>query len=197
VTARSHGDWRVLQPEDVAALLRGYARRWWIAGGWALDLFLGRQTREHADLDVVVLRDDQEALRAHFRDWELHVAHDGVLEPWDGARLELPRHGLWARRAADAPWELDLLLMETREGEWVYRRDPAIALPLERAGLVRGGIPFLAPELPLLYKSKAPRAHDEDDFAAVLPLLDDVRREWLRGAIASQDPGHPWLPRLG
>ena len=29
---------------------------WWVAGGWALDLFLGRMTRPHHDVDVAILR---------------------------------------------------------------------------------------------------------------------------------------------
>ena len=37
---------------------------WWIAGGWAIDVYLGRQTREHADIDVSVLRADHRKLAA-------------------------------------------------------------------------------------------------------------------------------------
>jgi lincosamide nucleotidyltransferase A/C/D/E len=40
----------------------------WLDGGWGVDALLGEQTREHADLDVIVSRTDvskvQEALRA-------------------------------------------------------------------------------------------------------------------------------------
>ncbi len=189
--------WKPLVPADAARLLRGYERPWWVGGGWALDLFLGRTTRPHADLDVVVLRDDQERLRRHFADWELHVAHGGTLTPWQGERLELPLHCLWARVDADAPWELELLLMESDGERWVFRRDPRITLPLERAGLRRREIPYLAPEIPLLYKSKDSREHDEADFAAVLPELPSDRRAWLHAAVATQDPSHPWLAALG
>jgi hypothetical protein len=42
----------------VAALLAGIDSPWWIAGGWALDLFIGDQTRAHEDLDVGILRRD-------------------------------------------------------------------------------------------------------------------------------------------
>src|SRR5207253_191913 len=34
--------WDPLTPEQVRELLRDLTVRWWIAGGWALDLFLGR-----------------------------------------------------------------------------------------------------------------------------------------------------------
>lgn len=33
-----------LTPDDVAALMRGFAGPWWICGGWAIDLFIARET---------------------------------------------------------------------------------------------------------------------------------------------------------
>ena len=35
----------------------------WIAGGWCVDALVGRQTREHDDLDVAVHRKDNDKLR--------------------------------------------------------------------------------------------------------------------------------------
>ncbi len=35
----------------------------WIDGGWGVDALLGRQTREHADLDIVVELDHEPAVR--------------------------------------------------------------------------------------------------------------------------------------
>jgi hypothetical protein len=45
----------------------GFARPWWIAGGWAADLFIGTVTRPHADLEISVLTSDQAALYEHRR----------------------------------------------------------------------------------------------------------------------------------
>ena len=188
--------WRPLTPDDAVRLMRGYERPWWIGGGWALDLFLDRSTRTHADLDVVVLRDDQDRLREHLVGWDLQIAHLGSLTPWRGDRLELPLHGLWGRADAAGPWEIEFLLMESDGERWLFRRDPRTTLPLADAGLRREGVPYLVPEIPLLYKSKEPRDRDETDFAAVLPQLTPDRRAWLRAAIASQDPSHPWLAAL-
>ena len=189
-------EWKPLVPADAARLMRGYEGLWWVGGGWAFDLFLNRTTRAHDDLDVVVLRDDQERMRQHLADWDIQVAHGGGLTPWHGERLELPLHGLWARPDRKAPWELELLLMESDGERWLFRGDPRITLPLEQVGLRRGNIPYLAPEIPLLYKSKEPRDRDEADFVAVLPELAPQRRAWLRAAIESQDPSHPWVQVL-
>ena len=75
------GEWKPLRPEQVRPRLAAVGVPWWIAGGWALDLHLGRQTRPHADLDVGLLRADQQAVFEALADWELFVACDGTLRP--------------------------------------------------------------------------------------------------------------------
>jgi hypothetical protein len=49
--------WNVLatQPQDIQMLLASAPFQWWIAGGWALDLFIGEQTRPHFDTDVAIV----------------------------------------------------------------------------------------------------------------------------------------------
>ena len=90
--------WERLDPRAALELMQGYDGWWAVGGGWALDLFLGRTTREHDDLDVVVRRDEQRRLYWHFRGWELAVAHEGTLRPWRGGRLEPPVHSIWSGR---------------------------------------------------------------------------------------------------
>lgn len=46
-------NWSPLSAEEVASVLEGMPAPWWIAGGWALDLFVGRTTRAHEDMDVL------------------------------------------------------------------------------------------------------------------------------------------------
>lgn len=180
-------------------MLAGFDAPWWIAGGWALDIFLGAETRQHDDVDVAVLRRDQRALHRFLDGWDLRYATaEGALVPWDGHPLVLPLHGVWARRShdRDAPWTFEVLLNEHRDDFWVYRRDPAISCPLSDLGGRRHGIPFLRPEVVLLYKSKDPTPKDEKDFDAVLPRLSEAGTSWLREALETSTPGHPWLDRL-
>ena len=61
------GPWQPWQPEEVASFFSTLTVPWWIAGGWALDLFLGVQTREHEDIDVQILRRHQLEVRTVFR----------------------------------------------------------------------------------------------------------------------------------
>lgn len=179
----------------VADALRELRAPWAVAGGWAIDLALGRVTRPHADVDVAVFRDDQEALRVALPAWELAVATSGGLRPWvPGEWLALPAHEVHARPPAGVPGPaLEFLLNERDGADWVYRRDPAVRLPLARAVRESAlGVRMLAPEIVLLYKSKAPRPADEHDFRVAQPLLDVEARAWLRAALLRAAPGHPW-----
>ena len=187
--------WEPVGLEEAAALMDGFPVPWWVAAGWAIELHVGRQIREHSDVDILVLRDDQEAIRAQLPGWDVQIARGGRLEPWpEGTRVELPRSGLWARSDPDGPWQLQFLLAEREGDTWWFRRDPRIRLPLGEIGLRSpGGIPYLRPEVTLLFKSKDPRERDETDLAAVLPLLEGAARnrlaEWL-------PPDHPWRNRI-
>ena len=76
---------------------------------------------------------------------------------------------------------------------WLYRGDPSVGAPLDRAGAHTGEVPFPRPEIVLLFKSQAPSETDQTDFTAVLPHLEPEAKAWLTSALA---PGHPWLSRL-
>jgi hypothetical protein len=77
---------------------------WYVAGGWAIDLFLGRVTRDHRDVDLAIARADQRLVYDHIGDrtWSKIVPHpegltgQGTIEPWDGTRLDLPVHQILA-----------------------------------------------------------------------------------------------------
>jgi Aminoglycoside-2''-adenylyltransferase len=191
--------WEPLLPADLAGLLNGLEASWWICGGWALDLYLGRETRRHDDLDVAVLRRDQGALFRHLRGWDVRYATPAhALEPWDGSHLEPPVHGIWARRSheASAPWTCEFLLNEHTGRDWIFRRDEAVTRSLDEVGAERGGVPFLRPEIVLLYKAGELSPKNEADFAAVRPLLTATASQWLRDGLEVIDPRHPWVPQL-
>jgi hypothetical protein len=200
--------WSGMTPRDIAQLLAAFDRPWWVAGGWAIDLALGRETRTHADMDIALLRGDEVAVHRLLPDWEFHIAHDGAFILWDGdAPLALPMHQFWVRRDPAGPWDFEVLLEDHDDaGRWHYRRDSQVTLPLDRFGAASDGIPHVALEVALLYKAKgqeveqsdAPvwRAKNAEDFESALPALDAAQRAWLAEAVGATSPEHPWLARL-
>ncbi|MEU8571212.1 amino acid transporter [Streptomyces pathocidini] len=189
------------RPEDVVAVFAKADFPWWIAGGYAIELAAGRELRPHGDLDVLVLRRDQDLVRDLMADWDLYVADppgQGKLRPWrPGEVLQPPLHDIWCRRTPEAPWSVQLMLDEAEGTWWVSRRAPEIRRPIGRLGRTSAtGIPYLAPEVQLFYKAKATWEKDEIDFEAVLPLLNAPARAWLADSIKVIAPNHPWLRRL-
>ena len=194
------GDWDPLSPGELAHTLAPVRARWWLAGGWALDLFLGRETRAHDDIDVQILRPEHLRVRSALAAWDAHAAEPaGTLRPWP-VDEELPPgvHDIWCRRSSADPWAFQLLIADTAGGDWVYRRDPRIRRPLaELSGPTSTrAMQVLSPDIQLLYKSKALRPKDQQDFDAVLPALTTLQRRWLRTALTTAAPGHPWLHAL-
>ena len=187
--------------QDVMA---GFAGRHWVAGGWALDLFLDHRARPHADLELSVLAADQRALYEHLHGWDLRLAAPGASLPaWNGSSIPPPVHQLWARHgpgrpashdefAAD-PTMVEFLLEQSTGARWVFRRHPAITRPLEEVGAATTeGVAFVRPEIALLYKAKGSRFKDQRDFDRVLSHLDAAARTWLASALDQAHPGHVW-----
>lgn len=171
----------------ISEILDRFGLRWGIAGGWALDLFLGRETRPHHDVDVAVLRRDLTALRGALPRWTWTRAVRG--RPGErrdlaaGELVEPPDHEVYAT-SPDGATRLEILLNDAAGDVWVYRRDPRVTLALRQTFLrSAGGVPYLAPEIVLLFKSKRPRPIDRADRDLVLPHLGARRRAWLDEAL--------------
>ncbi|MGV9307933.1 nucleotidyltransferase domain-containing protein [Nonomuraea sp. NPDC003727] len=192
------GRWEPAPLEEVVALFGASTVPWWVSGGYAIELAVGRAFREHGDVDVSVLRRDQLAVRRLLAGWDCHVADPpGTLRPWPvGEVLPERAHDVWVRASAGGPWRFQLMLDDAEGEEWVYRRDRRIRRPLSTLGVPEDGFQRIAPEVQLLYKAKDTRPKDEADFAEVLPLLTGEQRRWLDDALAIAFGAHPWRPAV-
>ena len=125
VNADQLGPWSPLPVAAVHEVFRSAPFRWFIAGGHALELALGRSWRSHDDLDVGVCRKDLALLHRHLSDW-VQVAARGALSRWDGRLLSEDRgeNNIWARRGAAHPWAFDIVVSGGDEDAWWSRRDP-------------------------------------------------------------------------
>jgi hypothetical protein len=202
----------------VAAVMAVYPKPWCLCGGYAVDAWIGRETREHGDLDVCALVQDQRAIFEHLRGWQL-IAHDfpapgaqsrvevpgATSRLWDGTRrIETTGH-LHARPDSDEPipeilgpesgfW-LDVLFSDGSAEEWIVSRDPFISIPMTQA--VQQSVwrvPTAAPQVLLFDKSKYLRRRDRLDFLRLLPRLTEEQRSWLHDTI--ELVGHPWVADL-
>jgi hypothetical protein len=196
------GDWSPLPLIEATSILGlSDPSWWWIAGGYAIELFVGRSFRDHGDLDVLVMRRDQLRIQAAMDGWDLHVVDPpGELRPWEpGEWLDPPVHDIWGRRAPNGPWQIQFMLDEATNDDWHSRRSVPVTRPLRSLGYITAdGWPVLSPEVQLFYKATGAevRAKDQQDFLAAHPLLDRDARRWLGHALALTAPHHPWREAL-
>jgi hypothetical protein len=186
---------------SIARLMSRFPHPWYISGGWAIDLLIGRVTCAHCDIEVGIYRSDQLALQTFLSGWSMERAlpdGKGVWVSWlPGEELQLPAFQIRARRADHEPNEFEFFLNERDETNWISRRHAGLRRPLAQVvTLCSRGIPILVPEIQLLYKAKHKREKDQADFDRVLPLLSFAQRTWLSEALASYHAGHPWLEQI-
>lgn len=185
--------WEPLTPHAVATLLDGAPVRWWLSGGAALDRWLGSAIRDRRNIDVSVVRTDLSRLIASLPDGlEAFAMRDESLVPFAevGPDDEIQPVFVWdtARRA----WVLRVNVEDGAPSVWVYKRDPRLQLPWDRAVLDLDGIPTGAPEVQLVWKALRPRPEDELDMIAVVAKLSDEARTWYERAILSIHPHSTW-----
>ena len=77
--------WDAWDPPAIAELLGGIRARWFVVGGWALDLFHGRQTREHEDLEIATPMWHFDLIRERLSGYEFFVVGREGFWPVDGA----------------------------------------------------------------------------------------------------------------
>ncbi len=184
-------------PNDVARHLSGTATPWCVAAGWAIDLFRGTQTRTHGDIEIAIPAASFPQVRSRFPGYVFDAVSSGRI--WENATPDVlaATHQTWLRDAATGNYLLDVF-REPHDGDtWICRRNETIRLPYrDIIRHTRDGIPYLAPELVLLFKAKHARRKDQADFDATVPHLTPAQRETLAGLLARTHPGHPWLADL-
>jgi hypothetical protein len=190
--------WLPWTPEQLSQRLRKVSRPWCVVGGWALDLWMGVQTRAHSDLEFTVLRNDFCCFRQALGDLDFYAVKDGSFE-------FLPEGGIpasdvfqvWGYNKAASAWRVDVMIEPGTPDTWVYKRAPAIFYPRsEMVARSPYGIAYLRPAATLLFKAKNTREKDRSDFNRALPLLSAEERQWLARHLTLLHPEHDWLRTL-
>ncbi|MHA1966731.1 MAG: nucleotidyltransferase domain-containing protein [Candidatus Hodarchaeales archaeon] len=183
---------------NLKKVLNDFIKPWYIAGGWAIDLYLGKVTRMHKDIEIVIFRQDQRELYEYLNDWILYKVIPGQYkrERWlRNEWLSLPIHEIHATSHSKEKSKInfEILLNESDHRYWYFRRNQQVKRHLYKIGKIGyQGIPYLSPEIVLLYKAKEPTIYDFKDFIQTMDLLTIEERTWLSKAIGYCYLSHPW-----
>ena len=187
-------------PSEVARRLAGVTAPWCVAAGWALDLFRGTQTREHGDIEIAVPAARFPEIRERLTGrtgYVFDAVDSGRI--WRDAAPEVldVTYQTWLRDPATDQYLIDVFREPHAGDTWICRRDEAIRFPY--GDVIRhtnDGIPYLAPELVLLFKAKHLRAKDQADFDGTVLHMTVHQRARLAGLLERVHLGHPWLAGL-
>lgn len=206
---------------------------WAVCGGDAIDLFVGAQTRAHKDIDAAVLWEDRERIITGFleRGWRVFEPDHGLLREITALEEDLrTEDNLWCirpetkgyqivpkhdnfyeittkRKQQDVLDYVEVLFNRVVDGKFLYKRNPDIFLERYLYHDTKG-IPYLAPEMVLLYKSVFVRMpptpenleaaeNYRHDFRVAAEKMGAQQRSWLKAALEICYPmGHEWAPLL-
>jgi hypothetical protein len=175
----------------VKKIMDKYGYPWFIAGGWAIDLFLNEETRKHEDIEIGIYRKNQMQLYRYFgkqnRYYIDNTSRIGKEErrEWNKEYLRLPIHEVYVEYEGI---ELEVLLNEKDEDNWIYRLNEKIKLNEEKAILYNEKeIPYLCPEIVLFYKTKYMRNKDIADISNASKKMDEFQKKWLIDSIEEKD----------
>lgn len=183
-------------PQAVGDLLSAASVRWWLSGGAALDRWLGRPIRHRQNIDVSVVAADLAALVASLPDgfsaWA-PVDDDGEeFVAFADARADADLQPVLVRDDAKNAWVLQINAEDGAPRVWVYKRDPRLTLPWDRAVQDIDGIPTGTPEVQLVWKALRPRPEDTGDKDAVLPSLSAEAVAFYETALLRIHPHSTW-----
>ncbi|MCI8388545.1 MAG: hypothetical protein HFE63_08795 [Clostridiales bacterium] len=204
-------------------LLTGRNFEYAVCGGQAIDLFLGYESRIHSDIDILSYWYCRDEIILYMKSLGFEVyemlgggkAHHITdiscqmkikrnifcckdscelvqLANTDEADIVYINFRHIGQRKLDF---IEFLFNDHSETEFIYARNRNISRGLGDAILMSDGIPYLAPEICLLYKSTdTERAGYQQDYELAYEKMDVSQREWLNEALKIEFPnGHKWM----
>ncbi|MCI8306781.1 MAG: hypothetical protein HFH14_01905 [Lachnospiraceae bacterium] len=205
-------------------LLKNHGFEYAFCGGWAIDLFIGAQTRKHGDIDILAYWAERDAIIQYMQSLGFLVYEmlgGGKAHHITDVRnqikckrnifcctqdcemvvlTETDEEGIYFidfREVGQTKLNfIEFLFNDKDETDLLYARRHAVKLALSDAILYSGGIPYLSPEMCLLYKSTdTERKGYQSDYDNAMARMNQRQRRWLSDALTIMYPeGHKWMP---
>lgn len=164
--------WRPLAVSDLQGEL-GVFTDWVLCGGYSIDLYLGKASRAHGDIDIGLFRSGLADGLAAFAQERVYLCDPpGTLRRWDGARVLERVHDIWIADRELTCWCLQVMVFDDTAGEVSYRREPRLRWPKAAHSIQAGGIRILNPWITFLYKAHQP----EWEPKAIVDLANLITR---------------------
>lgn len=210
---------------ETSKLLKNANFDWSICGGFAIDMFCGEKTRKHIDIDICAFWENRDDVIKYMMDlnWTIYEACGGGVVHLiaDLSQQKYIKNNIFCVKDSNKFFhvepvgdnmfkceiehseqiELDyieFLFNKRNVSYFLYSRNEDIKREIDKSILFYYNIPYLAPEIVLLYKSGEYIRDDyEHDFAVTTAKMNDDSKTWLVNSLNFCYPGgHAWSSRL-
>jgi len=211
--------------KEINGMLKNHAFEYAFCGGYAIDLFLNKQTRSHGDVDVMTYRKYRDDIIVYMQsigytvyemigDGKAHLISDisdqfkikrniaCVKENSPKAVLtKTEKQDIFYIDFPDIPQcksdFIEFLFNDRTDTHFLYARNQEIKRDIDKAILFSDDIPFLSPELCLLYKSTdTERAGYQHDYEVAKAVMNEEQKAWLNHALTVIYNGnHKWISK--
>lgn len=209
--------------EEAVKLLNGQNFEYAICGGFAIDLFLGYESRKHGDIDILAYWKERNTIILYMQslgykvyemlggglahhitniDYQKNMKQNIFCLTKDCELVEITPTDETDIYVIDffhvGQTKLnfvEFLFNDKDENDFLYARNKAIKRELRKVILYKNDIPYLAPELLLLYKSTdTEREGYQQDFDLAFLKMKEEQKDWLNNSLKIMYPdGHKWL----
>lgn len=203
-------------------LLKNCGFEYAFCGGWAIDLFIGAETRKHSDIDILAYWPDRDTIIRYmqslgFRAYEMLGGGRARYITDIKNQIKCKRNIFCCTKDCElvclsATDEADIyfinfkhigqtklnffefLFNDKDDTDLLYARNHAVKRVLSDAILYNGSLPYLSPEMRLLYKSTdTEREGYQSDYDNAMAKMNQRQKLWLDGALTVMYlEGHKW-----
>lgn len=203
-------------------LLQNHGFEYAFCGGWAIDLFIGTETRKHGDIDILAYWQERDTLIEYMQSLGFSVYE--MLGGGKAHHITDINYQIKSKRnifcctpdcelvCLSKTDETDIYFIDFKHigqtklnfieflfntgdnTSLFYARNHDIKLALSDAILYNDSLPYLAPEMCLLYKSTdTEREGYQSDYDNACLKMNQRQKRWLDEALTVMYPeGHKW-----